>query len=191
MTIDRQGPDEQSSDEPVVLNEDDWRAEQEFADQEPTLICTCCRPARPIYPQANIVREGEFPGPVSTVLDGETWLHEHDNSEASTLHAHIDRSSTDCDGPHEDHHVTRPNDSVRYGPGNDSVDEYRFKSKIVQWMPKHFADGGSLIIRSNGAAWYAPTDEGYELEEVRWCEEPACAYDKGWQRDIFAEQMGY
>jgi hypothetical protein len=175
--------------EPVVLNEDDWRETTELEamiEDEPTLLCTCCRPARPITE----AQARDLPAD-----DALGWIHEHDASEALTIHAHQDRASSDADGPHEDHVVTRPNSTIRVyseeTKGSPNLVEYAFRRKTVQWMVDHQSVGGVLIIEDHGAYWRTPTDEGYSAVEVTWCTDPSCAYQGGWQRDLFAEQMGF
>ena len=200
MTIDNPEPtDKQAAamhlidsvnEEVEVLTEDEWRDRQEGDDDEPfvlpephehTLICTCCRPARPIKSAITMEVHADPAMPFER-----TWLHEHDDSEALTLHAHVDHGGTDCDGPLEHHAVVRPNSTHEVVSS-----EYDFKSRVVRWMPKYFMPGGSLTIEDHGAYWTAPTDEGHEYQDVRWCEDPACAYADSWQRDVFAEEMGY
>lgn len=115
------------------------------------------------------------------------WLHADDNTPASTEHVHYERSSADCDGPHERSHTERIGDR-----DPDNFWQERVELLLSTWRP------GTLQLTQPDpdrpemvALWTAPTDEGYESEEATQCFDPACAYKQSRQRDVFAEMMGY
>lgn len=126
------------------------------------------------------------------LLDGlSEWQHVDDGTAASTHHIHVSRNASDCDGPIDHYHVDLPR------PGDEGGSMFSHWMRALQWLPnaavyvegtmtvKHHEDG------TYSAEWSAPTDEGYEHEEIRVCLDPHCAYDRASQRDHFAEAMGY
>jgi hypothetical protein len=107
------------------------------------------------------------------------------------LHAHVETTSRDCDGPMERSRVEEPYDD------GESDDE--FKGRVMSmFLPdgSDFGDGETygtdeILVRftKHGFSWSAPTEEGYRATDVTFCKQddikPAT------QRDVYAESMGY
>jgi hypothetical protein len=161
--------------------------------------CTCCVPHSP----EEVERVGRE---VTFDKDAEAWVHVDDETEASMLHAHVDSSSRDCDGPLDRFHVTRPVDlrpldreviaiGTRWW---EHVDTSDFWSKMVEIQVYPYADDGeaTMSITSDGHGLYTftqarPTDEGFHHEITRLCRDEDCAYERSGQRDYYAEAAGY
>lgn len=107
------------------------------------------------------------------------------------LHAHVSTSSVDCDGPMYREYVETFNDAERAESGKayNDFSDLHFKERILGNVVS-FHGHGSVTFRPEGFTFSEPTDEGYRSAEVRWCEDD-CDTDAAWQRDVFAEQMGY
>lgn len=110
----------------------------------------------------------------------------------SELHAHIDRSQQDCDGPTYDSHVEIFNDDERAEAGKPFNDfsDLHFKERILGNAVSFHAEEAAVQISAGGFSYHEITDEGYRRVDVRWCEDD-CDTNERSHRDVFAEQMGY
>lgn len=105
----------------------------------------------------------------------------------STLHFHVETSSTDCDGRLDRDYITTI---------NEGEDEYGFKARVlsslVSWSYENRvvfndedSEGGTEIEVSY------QHDEGRFYGEARLCRNEDCDHSKAGQRDHYAEAMGY
>lgn len=107
-----------------------------------------------------------------------------------SLHAHIVKSSRDCDGLYDSTYVEQPD------PGQDP-DDFRDRITALRLPWKHDMtdpNGEPFHIEVRftvgGFSWSAPTDEGFTSTEVQWCEDE-CDLGERTFRDHTAEAAGY
>lgn len=110
----------------------------------------------------------------------------------STLHAHVFRAESDCDGPIQKSYIETLNDAERLESDNEVNDfhDINFKERILGETVSVFSSG-TLDVTPNGATWNEPTEEGHRYTEIQWCEDAECDPDVSTYRDIQAEGMGY
>jgi len=105
----------------------------------------------------------------------------------TTLHAHVSTASSDCDGPMYREYVSIMNGDER----KSDFPDLEFKARILSnHVSFHSEAGVQARIFDGGFETQEQTDEGYRSADVRWCEDE-CDEAEAWQRDVFAEQMGY
>lgn len=109
-----------------------------------------------------------------------------------TLHAHVSTASSDCDGPFYREYVESLNDDERAEAGKPFNDfhDLHFKERVMGNIVSFHAIDGIMSVNPDGFTWREPTEEGYRSADVRWCTDD-CDESAAWQRDVFAEQMGY
>jgi hypothetical protein len=113
----------------------------------------------------------------------------------TALHAHVDRSSADCDGPMYDSHVETYNDdeiaeAVKANGIND-FSEIHFRERVLTSnISVYSCMQGTLEVSENGFSWNESTEEGYRTAHVRWCRDD-CDTDERSHRDVYAEMMNY
>jgi hypothetical protein len=114
----------------------------------------------------------------------------------NTLHAHVSTASSDCDGPFyreyvDTFNVTELEERAAANGVNDFSDIH-FMNRVFtnNCGPYGVEHGMRITVTNDGFDWYEDTDEGCRSGEVRWCHED-CDPRAAWQRDVFAEQMGY
>lgn len=112
-----------------------------------------------------------------------------------SLHAHIDRSQSDCDGPTYDSHVEFFNDAeiaeAAAAQGINDFSDIHFMNRVFVNVAGPYAVMHANIEISEGGFQYAETtDEGYRHAEVRWCSDETCKPETT-HRDVYAERMGY
>lgn len=112
------------------------------------------------------------------------------------LHAHIDRTATDCDGRLDQSYIMTPNDEERADDLGDVAFHWRVIGQIVNTYS--ILDKGHLdVTRLDGGAadvmveWSEDTEEGYVMVTGRFCEDEDCDLGEHSQRDHSAEAMGY
>lgn len=101
-----------------------------------------------------------------------------------TFHAHIETSSTDCDGRLDRDYVSEAR------PDEDNYDfKARTLSALVSWSyPNRVEFRGD---DSDEIEVSYQHDEGSFYGEARFCGNPECNPNKSGQRDHYAEAMGY
>ena len=99
----------------------------------------------------------------------------------STLHAHVEHNSRDCDGVIESSHVSRP---------NDDEEDHDFRDRMVGMTVSAHANQGTLTVTDGDLSWHENTEEGYSATDVTFCHEPDCDAPRTY-RDHTAESMGY
>lgn len=124
---------------------------------------------------------------------------------ATTLHAHIDRATSDCDGPFYSSYVEFLNDDEKalhdralaeglskgYDGAVNDFHDLHFKERILGGQVSfHPEEDAEVHITKAGFTVSEQTDEGYRRVEVRWCEDETCTPTYT-QRDVYAEMMGY
>lgn len=102
----------------------------------------------------------------------------------TTVHVHVETSSSDCDGPLYRSSTWTPND-------DETSAEF-----FTRWMLSLCAYSGNVNVRlTDDGEWIAEhgheTDEGYHAEEHRSCAYEDCRDQRSSQRDVYAERMGY
>lgn len=111
------------------------------------------------------------------------------------LHAHLDRTATDCDGRLDDSRVLTQTDDEKAGEFGDIEFHNRMVGSIVNTY-SILSTGNLKVIRLGDAApdvmieWSEQTEEGYVHAVIRFCE-VECDLDESSHRDHFAEMMGY
>jgi hypothetical protein len=103
----------------------------------------------------------------------------------STLHAHAESSSRDCDGDYTSGNVYEMTTLEKAA----SLGDLEFKDRVITNIISVHAHG-TLTVKPTGVSWHEQTDEGYRHTDVEWCEDE-CADKRTWQRDHRAEAMGY
>lgn len=112
----------------------------------------------------------------------------------TNLHAHVFTASADCDGPLHSHYVTALNDAeLAHHAEQDGINDFHdlmFKERV---MGNHvsFHAHVSVSVTPSGFTMSEQTDEGYRSAEVCWCEDAKCDPHAAYQRDVYAEMMGY
>lgn len=114
----------------------------------------------------------------------------------TNLHAHVDRSSRDCDGPMYDSYVVAFNEAEiaerdQSGGVNDFSDIHFMNRVFVNEAGPYAVSQASITIDEQGFEYHEDTDEGYRKSSVRWCEDEDCDPNFTSHRDVFAEMMGY
>ena len=113
----------------------------------------------------------------------------------TTLHAHVDTASADCDGPMYRSYVSLLNDDEiaehEAAQGVNDFHDLHFKARIMSNHVSFHAESAEVSIFPHGFRYHEMTDEGYRSSEVRWCEDEDCNEDEYSQRDVYAEMMGY
>jgi hypothetical protein len=106
----------------------------------------------------------------------------------TNLHAHTSTYSVDCDGPFYRDYV----ESMREDEREDQFADLVFKERVLGNHVSFHSEGGVKVeVDRHGFFMREATDEGHRSAEVRWCEDESCDPNAAWQRDVFAEQMGY
>jgi hypothetical protein len=112
----------------------------------------------------------------------------------SNLHAHVDTSSRDCDGPQYNSWVTSLNDDEiaehEKAQGINDFHDLHFKARVLSHHVSFHAEG-EVHYYPEGFTVSEPHDEGYHNVEVRWCEDEDCDPNARSHRDVYAEMMGY
>lgn len=104
-------------------------------------------------------------------------------------HAHVERSSADCDGTYSSEYIVEPNDEELDAKYGDLDFRDRVLTTVVSvWAIDHHA---TMTVTPEGFEWREQTDEGYTNAEVRWCRDGACDPRATSYRDHRAEAMGY
>ena len=130
-----------------------------------------------------------------------------ENERVTTLHAHVNTKSVDCDGPFLTEYVMTPTcrdaahlDEVPPSDRDEFVQrlEARFKNRVlaavVSLAPE--CGAGRLDVRSfdDGTTrleWSEITEEGYRAVEALTCTDESCDTGHTSQVDVFAEMAGY
>jgi hypothetical protein len=119
-------------------------------------------------------------------------------TENMTLHAHVSTHSQDCDGPMYRDYIEQPNDDERAefaageARGYNNFADLSFQARILSGhVSFHSEYGVQVKMDKEGFVATEMTDEGFRNSEVRWCVDSGCDPNESWQRDVFAEQMGY
>lgn len=112
------------------------------------------------------------------------------------LHAHVSTSSRDCDGPMYREYVETLTDADRLAivaaNGINDFTDLEFKARILSFhVSFHSEFGVTVRMDADGFQVSEPTDEGHRSSEVTWCENEGCDPNARWQRDVYAEAMGY
>ena len=106
----------------------------------------------------------------------------------TALHAHIDTSAADCDGPLYRSYVVGISDEEVAG----NFAEINFRERVLNSQVSVYACmSGTLQVSEGGFSWRETTDEGYRASDVRWCDDESCDLETYSQRDVYAEMMGY
>lgn len=100
--------------------------------------------------------------------------------EPTTLHAHVETSTADCDGRINNDYVSRP---------VAGEDEYEFKERRLSMDVSASARLATLRITEEGYDWTEDTEEGFVNVQVEWCRDE-CS-DERVYRDHSAEAAGY
>lgn len=98
----------------------------------------------------------------------------------TTLHAHVETSTADCDGRYNNDYVSRP---------TTDEDDYSFMVRRMSMDTSPNARQATLTVDNDGYVWSENTEEGFVNVQVRWCRED-CADDTRY-RDHTAEAAGY
>jgi hypothetical protein len=117
----------------------------------------------------------------------------------TTLHAHIDTASADCDGPmYREYVVTLNDDEIAQheaAEANGGVNDFHdleFKARVLSSQVSFHSEFGVTVkLDSDGFEMHEQTDEGYRSSRVVWCEDETCDPEAYGQRDVYAEMMGY
>ena len=111
----------------------------------------------------------------------------------TTLHAHIDRSATDCDGTCTSDYVMVFNDAEKASEFGD----IEFHDRVVASLVNTYsimAEGSLRVIRLGDGdvriIWSEATEEGGVHSEATFCNDD-CDLGERSQRDHSAEAMGY
>lgn len=86
------------------------------------------------------------------------------------VHAHVTRSSADCDGRYESGRVDRPSAEERCS----EFGHLMFQERVVASVVNVLSMSGTLHVSENGVEWSEATEEGYLFEEVEWCSDDRC-----------------
>ena len=111
----------------------------------------------------------------------------------TTLHAHVETASADCDGPLYRSHVEQMNsDEIAESKKvyNDFSDIHFMNRVFTNHCGPYAVHQLTIKVDDDGFEWNEQTEEGYRSGQVRWCRDD-CDLNEAWQRDVFAEQMGY
>jgi hypothetical protein len=131
----------------------------------------------------------EAEGRRTPVKDDEVWAGTKGAWEpASTLHAHLDGQSQDCDGRYTRGEVYEQTLEERCDP--NGWGDLEFKQRVLVSVTSVYAEEATVSITPDGFEYHERTDEGYRAAQVRWCED-TCSDTRSWQRDHRAEEMGY
>ena len=103
-----------------------------------------------------------------------------------TVHAHVEKETTDCDGRHTIRWVSEMNEVER----KEEFGDLALKDRVMCWIVSMHADSGMLSVNRGGITWHEDTEEGYVHTDVSWCEKPDCVEGVE-HRDHYAEQRGY
>lgn len=142
--------------------------------------CTCCVPRRPITRPK--LPQGE--------TNNEEWMHVDDEQFAVVIHAHVEESSTDCDGRHGHSHIVLPGPLTTANPSNDECVFHTAALELV--LPIRLNEFGTKIeINETTATWSLGHDEGGASGQIRFCTDPDCSYDEATNYDQFAEAARY
>lgn len=114
----------------------------------------------------------------------------------TTLHAHVDRESTDCDGRYTDCYIVMFNDaeraeSERAGGVNDFSDIHFMNRVFATEAGPYAVDHATIEITRRGFEYHEDTEEGYREASVSWCTDPYCDPEFRTHRDHRAEAAGY
>lgn len=114
----------------------------------------------------------------------------------TSLHAHIDTASTDCDGPmYREYVVTLNDDEIAQHVAADGVNDFHdleFKARVLSSQVSFHSEFGVTVkVDEHGFEMHEQTDEGHRSSSVRWCEDETCDEEAYSQRDIYAEMMNY
>jgi hypothetical protein len=116
----------------------------------------------------------------------------------SMLHAHVSRSSADCDGPTYQSNVVTFNEEemaehadAEAAGGWNNFSDISFMNRVFCTVAGPYAVEQAIVtISESGFEYSERTEEGYRHAEVRWCRHD-CDTDETSYRDVYAEQMGY
>lgn len=114
----------------------------------------------------------------------------------STLHAHIDARSVDCDGPMDYSWVVSFNEAERTeereAAGVNDFSEIHFMNRVLTGQASPYSTRQlRLTMDDDGFEYHEDTEEGYRQGTVRWCRDEDCDPNERSQRDHYAEAMGY
>lgn len=112
-----------------------------------------------------------------------------------TLHAHVDRTATDCDGRFDQSYIVSMNESEITSQFGD----IEFHHRVVNLAVNTYSilATGTLKVERFGVGtsevritWSEPTEEGSVQTEATFCTDD-CDLNVHTQRDHTAESMGY
>jgi len=112
------------------------------------------------------------------------------------LHAHLDRTATDCDGRIDDSRILVQNDEERA----DQFGDISFEARMVGSLVNTYSilNTGSLeVTRFDSGTydvkveWSEETEEGYVHATILFCKDEDCDLGETSHRDHFAEAAGY
>ena len=112
----------------------------------------------------------------------------------TTLHAHVESSSADCDGTYSrDWTVFFNEDEKKESADADGVNDFsdiHFMERVMMSVASPYAARQMTVkVDDDGIEVSEATEEGYRNAEVRWCHEDC--EDSHSFRDHRAESMGY
>ena len=113
-------------------------------------------------------------------------------TEHMNLHAHVDSTTVDCDGPTHTTYSVGLNESEvaeSQKDGNDFSDIH-FMHRVMMRVVSVFAIGATVRIDKNGFDYSEATEEGHIQVAVRWCASD-CDLEMSSYRDVYAEGMNY
>lgn len=89
----------------------------------------------------------------------------------NSLHAHVDYSARDCDGPRHRSYVLGMSDAEKASEFCDLTFKHGVLDAFVSVVP-----GGETTVKvtADGFEVVEPTEEGYVHVSVEWCEDELC-----------------
>lgn len=117
----------------------------------------------------------------------------------TTIHAHVDTYSTDCDGAISRSYIMTPDPEELAGQDAPNwFGDIDFHNRVVAHVVNTYSlvFGGRLDVTkwddgSVGLDWSEATEEGSRNVNARICEDPDCDTGEHSYRDHRAESMGY
>lgn len=109
------------------------------------------------------------------------------------LHAHVNTTSVDCDGPIHRNYVTSPPvvDADIIVPDDVAFSDIDFMERVFLNLCSPYAvEQLTIEVDENGFRWHERTEEGFRAGGVRWCTDN-CDRTQSSYRDIRAEEAGY
>lgn len=117
----------------------------------------------------------------------------------TTLHAHVDTESQDCDSRYTNSYLMWMDTSELEGEDAPNwFGEIVFRQRVLSHIVSAYTCvAGTLKVSgcpetglTDALTWNESTEEGYRAADVRFCDDTFCA-DETSYRDHTAESMGY